>query len=154
MDYRRQTLDFNWFEGVTNFSATGSYKVLSDHLSFVILYHMCLCVCVCCNVNFLVFFLYLLVSIYWCVGFIPNVIEQNATGGAIRAVMMGIHAYFNIWCEARAGWAVFMKRRTAVHKISSLPEASEYQLRTFEDVCAICYQVREKFFFKYFYSIN
>lgn len=57
--------------------------------------------------------------------------------------MMGIHAYFNIWCEARAGWAVFMKRRTAVHKISSLPEANEHQLRTLDDVCAICYQVNE-----------
>lgn len=55
--------------------------------------------------------------------------------------MMGIHAYFNIWCEARAGWGVFMKRRTAVHKISSLPEASLQQLQQFDDVCAICYQV-------------
>ncbi|XP_035795107.1 protein TRC8 homolog isoform X2 [Anopheles albimanus] len=62
------------------------------------------------------------------------------SGGAIRALMMGIHAYFNIWCEARAGWGVFMKRRTAVHKISSLPEASVAQLRHFDDVCAICYQ--------------
>lgn len=67
-------------------------------------------------------------------------------GGAIRALMMGIHAYFNIWCEARAGWAVFMKRRTAVHKISSLPEANEHQLRTLDDVCAICYQVNDKFY--------
>lgn len=62
------------------------------------------------------------------------------SGGAIRALMMCIHAYFNIWCEARAGWGVFMKRRTAVHKISSLPEATPQQLRSFDDVCAICYQ--------------
>lgn len=54
---------------------------------------------------------------------------------------MGVHAYFNIWCEARSGWAVFMKRRTAVHKISALPEATEVQLAEFDDVCAICYQV-------------
>lgn len=67
----------------------------------------------------------------------------NWTGGAIRAFMMGIHAYFNIWCEARAGWGVFMKRRTAVHKISSLPEASYQQLQEFDDVCAICYQVNK-----------
>lgn len=33
-----------------------------------------------------------------------------------------------------------MKRRTAVHKISSLPEATPLQLRSFDDVCAICYQ--------------
>ncbi|XP_055523403.1 protein TRC8 homolog isoform X2 [Wyeomyia smithii] len=62
------------------------------------------------------------------------------SGGAIRALMMCIHAYFNIWCEARAGWGVFMKRRTAVHKISSLPEATPLQLQSFDDVCAICYQ--------------
>ncbi|KAK9501313.1 hypothetical protein O3M35_012050 [Rhynocoris fuscipes] len=62
------------------------------------------------------------------------------SSGAIRAGMMGIHAYFNIWCEARAGWSVFMKRRTAVNKIESLPEASENQLARLDDVCAICYQ--------------
>lgn len=62
------------------------------------------------------------------------------SGGAIRAGMMGVHAYFNIWCEARAGWSVFMKRRTAVNKIESLPEASDAQLASHEDVCAICYQ--------------
>lgn len=68
-------------------------------------------------------------------------LEMIPIGGAIRALMMGIHAYFNIWCEARAGWVVFMKRRTAVHKISSLPEATTAQLQQFDDVCAICYQV-------------
>lgn len=62
------------------------------------------------------------------------------SGGAIRAVMMCIHAYFNIWCDACAGWSVFMKRRTAVNKIDSLPEADEEQLRLLNDVCAICYQ--------------
>jgi len=62
------------------------------------------------------------------------------SGGAIRAAMMSVHAYFNIWCEAKAGWSVFMKRRTAVNKIESLPEASETQLAELDDVCAICYQ--------------
>ncbi|KAK9294605.1 hypothetical protein QLX08_010831 [Tetragonisca angustula] len=62
------------------------------------------------------------------------------SGGAIRAVMICIHAYFNIWCEARSGWSVFMKRRSAVNKINSLPEAKAEQLRTLDDVCAICYQ--------------
>ena len=62
------------------------------------------------------------------------------SGGAIRAIMMCIHAYFNIWCEARAGWSVFMKRRTAVNKINSLPEANSEQLHRLDDVCAICYQ--------------
>ncbi|XP_070155011.1 protein TRC8 homolog [Polyergus mexicanus] len=62
------------------------------------------------------------------------------SGGAIRAIMMCIHAYFNIWCEAKAGWSVFMKRRTAVNKINSLPEANAEQLEQLDDVCAICYQ--------------
>ncbi|XP_043668383.1 protein TRC8 homolog [Vespula pensylvanica] len=61
-------------------------------------------------------------------------------GGAIRAIMMCIHAYFNIWCEVKAGWLVFMKRRTAVNKINSLAEAKFEQLRSLNDVCAICYQ--------------
>lgn len=60
-------------------------------------------------------------------------------GGAVRAVMVGIHAYFNIWCDAQAGWRVFMKRRTAVNKINSLPEATTEQLRILNDVCSICY---------------
>lgn len=62
------------------------------------------------------------------------------SGGAIRAIMMCIHAYFNIWCEAKYGWSVFMKRRSAVNKINSLPEAKTEQLRMLDDVCAICYQ--------------
>ncbi|XP_076372189.1 protein TRC8 homolog [Tachypleus tridentatus] len=62
------------------------------------------------------------------------------SGGTIRAFMMCIHAYFNIWLQAKSGWKVFMKRQSAVKKINSLPEASEDQLRNFDDVCAICYQ--------------
>ncbi|XP_076547005.1 TRC8 ring finger protein [Osmia lignaria lignaria] len=65
------------------------------------------------------------------------------SGGAIRAIMICIHAYFNIWCEAKAGWSVFMKRRTAVNKINSLPEAKAEELRKLDDVCAICYQEME-----------
>lgn len=61
-------------------------------------------------------------------------------GGAIRAVTMCLHAYFNIWCEAKAGWSSFMKRRRAVSKINLFPEASEEQLNDLDDVCAICFQ--------------
>lgn len=64
-------------------------------------------------------------------------------GGAIRAIMMGVHAYVNLWCEAKAGWHTFSKRRTALRKINSLPEASEDQLKELADVCAICYQEME-----------
>ncbi|RXG70073.1 Protein TRC8-like protein [Armadillidium vulgare] len=62
------------------------------------------------------------------------------SGGSIRATMICIHAYFNIWCEAKNGWNVFMKRRTAVKKINSLPEATEEELEKLSDVCAICFQ--------------
>ncbi|XP_002742350.1 E3 ubiquitin-protein ligase RNF139-like [Saccoglossus kowalevskii] len=62
------------------------------------------------------------------------------SGGTIRAVMMCIHAYFNIWQQAKSGWKIFMNRRTAVKKINSLPEATLDQLSDRNDVCAICYQ--------------
>eukprot|EP00095_Tigriopus_kingsejongensis_P000282 snap_masked-scaffold816_size93094-processed-gene-0.5 protein:Tk00282 transcript:snap_masked-scaffold816_size93094-processed-gene-0.5-mRNA-1 annotation:"protein trc8 homolog" len=62
------------------------------------------------------------------------------SGGTIRALMMLIHAYCNIWCEAKAGWQTFIKRRTAVAKINGLPDASPEQLEEHNDVCAICYQ--------------
>ena len=61
------------------------------------------------------------------------------SGGTIRAVMMVVHAYFNIWCEAKSGWKTFMKRRTAVAKINSLPFATSDELLKHDDVCAICY---------------
>jgi len=62
------------------------------------------------------------------------------SGGTIRAIMMLIHAYFNIWCEAKNGWSTFSKRRTAVAKINSLQDATEEQLEKHNDVCSICYQ--------------
>jgi len=62
------------------------------------------------------------------------------SGGTIRAVMMLIHAYFNIWCEAKNGWSTFIKRRTAVAKINSLDEATLEDIMKHNDVCAICYQ--------------
>ena len=37
------------------------------------------------------------------------------------------------------GWKTFMKRRTAVAKINSLPFATEEELTKHDDVCAICY---------------
>ena len=63
------------------------------------------------------------------------------SGGTIRAIMMLIHAYFNIWCEARSGWSTFSKRRTAVAKINSLEDATGEDLEKHNDVCSICYQV-------------
>lgn len=62
------------------------------------------------------------------------------SGSFIRAMMMCIHAYFNIWCEAKSGWSMFIKRRTAVKKIDTLPDAKKPDLENLSDVCSICYQ--------------
>merc|ERR1712150_410954 len=73
----------------------------------------------------------------FCNGFWIMVFES---GGTIRAVMMCIHAYFNIWVQAKEGWKIFKRRRTAVNKINSLPLATSEQIHSHNDVCAICYQ--------------
>lgn len=62
------------------------------------------------------------------------------SGSKIRACMMCLHAYFNIYLQAKNGWKTFINRRTAVKKINSLPEVRGDQLGRIEDVCAICYQ--------------
>ncbi|XP_022091862.1 E3 ubiquitin-protein ligase RNF139-like [Acanthaster planci] len=62
------------------------------------------------------------------------------SGGIIRAIMICIHAYFNIFQLGKNGWKKFQNRRMAVHKINSLPVATDDQLRQHSDVCAICYQ--------------
>ncbi|KAH0617448.1 hypothetical protein JD844_015692 [Phrynosoma platyrhinos] len=61
------------------------------------------------------------------------------TGSKIRACMMCLHAYFNIYLQARNGWKTFINRRTAVKKINSLPEVKGERLHEIDDVCAICY---------------
>lgn len=61
-------------------------------------------------------------------------------GGTIRAVMMCIHAYFNIWLQAKEGWKIFVNRRKAVARIAALEIATQEQLDAHGDVCAICYQ--------------
>lgn len=54
--------------------------------------------------------------------------------GLIRAVMMTIHAYFHIWCQAIKGWSVFVRRRTARAKLKRLTrfdrQTYERRLRT------------------------
>ncbi|XP_020776362.2 E3 ubiquitin-protein ligase RNF139 [Boleophthalmus pectinirostris] len=62
------------------------------------------------------------------------------SGSKIRACMMCLHAYFNIYLQAKNGWRTFINRRSAVKKINSLPELKGAQLHNIGDVCAICYQ--------------
>ncbi|XP_065256190.1 E3 ubiquitin-protein ligase RNF139 [Emys orbicularis] len=61
------------------------------------------------------------------------------SGSKIRACMMCLHAYFNIYLQAKNGWTTFINRRTAVKKINSLPEVKGSRLHEIDDVCAICY---------------
>ncbi|XP_033102758.1 E3 ubiquitin-protein ligase RNF139-like [Anneissia japonica] len=61
------------------------------------------------------------------------------SGGIIRLIMMSIHAYFNIFVQAKDGWKMFQNRRTAVSKINSLEYATQTQLSGHDDVCAICH---------------
>ncbi|KAJ7338119.1 hypothetical protein JRQ81_010707 [Phrynocephalus forsythii] len=61
------------------------------------------------------------------------------SGSKIRACMMCLHAYFNIYLQAKNGWKTFINRRTAVKKINSLPEVKGERLHEIDDVCAICY---------------
>jgi len=66
------------------------------------------------------------------------------SASAIRALGMGIHAYFNIWCESKKGWRIYCQRRTASRKIESLADANSEQLsQRRDDVCAICYEEME-----------
>ncbi|KAK7898174.1 hypothetical protein WMY93_019027 [Mugilogobius chulae] len=62
------------------------------------------------------------------------------SGSKIRACMMCLHAYFNIYLQAKNGWKTFINRRSAVKKINSLPELKGPRLHNIGDVCAICYQ--------------
>ncbi|XP_019209352.1 RING finger protein 145-like [Oreochromis niloticus] len=51
-----------------------------------------------------------------------------------------VHSYYNVWLRAQLGWQSFLLRRDAVHKIKSLPTASNTQLEQYNDICAICFQ--------------
>lgn len=57
-----------------------------------------------------------------------------------RALMIYVHAHENIWGNFKIGWAVFIKRRIAMKKVQSLPEATSIQLKELNDFCSICCQ--------------
>ncbi|RMZ98355.1 TRC8 -like protein [Brachionus plicatilis] len=42
--------------------------------------------------------------------------------GAIRALMILLHAYFHIWCQAYYGWLAFKNRRKLVEMFDKLPQ--------------------------------
>jgi E3 ubiquitin-protein ligase RNF139 len=59
------------------------------------------------------------------------------SGRVLRLLMMFNDGY-NAWNKAWDIWSEFMKRRTVVNKINSLPDANTEQLRRLDDTCAIC----------------
>lgn len=60
--------------------------------------------------------------------------------GLLRAFMICVHAYCNIYLQAVEGWSKLQRRRLAANKLSSLANATEEQVRLYNDVCCICYQ--------------
>ena len=58
----------------------------------------------------------------------------------INSFILMIHCYFNVWVRLKNGWKTFLQRREAVGKLESLPEATPEQLKSNNDVCAICFQ--------------
>ena len=64
----------------------------------------------------------------------------NSDYNLLGASVMVLHCYFNVWQRATTGWKSFLTRRAAAGKIKSLPVATETELHTYNDVCAICYE--------------
>ncbi|XP_022091865.1 RING finger protein 145-like [Acanthaster planci] len=62
--------------------------------------------------------------------------DYNLLGAAVILV----HCYFNVLQRAQAGWQSFLHRRDAVRKIKSLPTATQEELSSLRDVCAICFE--------------
>lgn len=83
--------------------------------------------------------------------------------GILRAITVCIHAYFNIWMQAKSGkfiskctsclfkklptnhyfflgWNAFLKRRSAAKKLEATREATASELQELDDVCSICFQ--------------
>ncbi|XP_015924665.1 protein TRC8 homolog [Parasteatoda tepidariorum] len=60
--------------------------------------------------------------------------------GMIRACMMCLHAYFNIWIQGKKGWESYVLRNSALKRINFLQIATREQLLKKKDVCAICFQ--------------
>lgn len=56
----------------------------------------------------------------------------------VKCIYLSFHAYSFIWREAKNGWNVFIKRRTAVNKVKSLSDATMVELDELNDICAIC----------------
>lgn len=72
-----------------------------------------------------------------CAGFHESLVGQWSWS---NSAVLVVHCYFNVWQRLQTGWVSFLRRREAVKHINGLPSASEDQLASHNDVCAICYQ--------------
>ncbi|KFM79084.1 Protein TRC8-like protein, partial [Stegodyphus mimosarum] len=58
----------------------------------------------------------------------------------LRACMLGLHAYFNIWVQTTKIWESHLLRQSAKQDLSFLQDATKEQLKNKKDVCPICFQ--------------
>lgn len=61
--------------------------------------------------------------------------------GALRAIMLAIHAYLNIIKNIRRGWQIFRNRKSAWDNVNQLPVATEAQIAEYNDICPICHNI-------------
>ncbi|XP_020603355.1 RING finger protein 145-like [Orbicella faveolata] len=68
----------------------------------------------------------------------------NGEWNYIGALVISMHAYFNVYKRAQEGWKNFLLRRNAVKRLNSLQWATEEQLQQLNDVCCICYEALDR----------
>lgn len=57
----------------------------------------------------------------------------------MNIIVLMIHCYFNVFQRLQQGWKSFLLRLEAAKKISGLPQATEKQLKDYNDLCSICF---------------
>merc|ERR1712018_722012 len=62
----------------------------------------------------------------------------------LNSVVLVVHCYFNVWIRIKSGWSSFLMRQAAVNRIQTLKDATEEDLKKYNDVCSICYSEMEK----------
>lgn len=78
-------------------------------------------------------------------------------GGTIRAFTILFHAYFNVWTQAKMGWANSVRRREAGRRLAEFRRATPEQLANLNDVCAICHHEMDSAVVtecEHFYHVN
>ena len=64
----------------------------------------------------------------------------NPAGSSwLSIVILFVHFYFNVFQRLNQGFQSFIKRRRAVCKTNSLPNATKEQLEKLNDLCSICF---------------